>query len=249
MLLVWPLGDDGPPAARPLATSGLIVTCLVASLWLWSLPSTAVPAVLLQLGLVPAELLGHWRVPAGSAEPASRLAPLTSLFLHAGWLHLLANLAYLWLFGRGLETALGPWRLLALFLIAGLAGELAQSLAVANSHLPMIGASGGTAGLLGAYLLLFPRANILTLAVLWRRSAVIGIPALLVIGVWLALELASLHAPDQEAGGTAAIAHLAGFATGLVLIAIVRPNGMPLLQPARSRAFAITRRRDQVPQI
>ncbi|MFO1049380.1 MAG: rhomboid family intramembrane serine protease, partial [Geminicoccaceae bacterium] len=140
-------------------------------------------------------------------------------------------------------------RLLALFLIAGLAGELAQSLAVADSHLPMIGASGGTAGLLGAYLLLFPRANILTLAVLWRRSAVVGIPAILVIGVWLVLEIASLHAPDQDAGGTAAVAHLAGFVAGLVLIAVARPSGIPLLQPARSRAFAISRQCDQVPQL
>lgn len=209
--------------------------CTGASLWLWSLPADAAEGALRWLGVIPADLTEHGRY---GIEPSLRLAPLSSLVLHAGWAHLLINLAYLWLFGRGLEAALGHWRLLLLFVAAGIVGEFAQIVAVPTSPLPMIGASGGVAGVLGAYLLLYPRANILTLAILWRRSLVVRVPALLVIGLWLLAEFASLGPADAGHGGDASFAHLGGFAAGLLLAPLLRTPGQGLFQPARSAAFS-----------
>ena len=240
MLLVWPLGDDGPPGTRPLATVALMCVCTGASLWLWSLPADAAEGALRWLGVIPADLTEHGRY---GIEPSLRLAPLSSLVLHAGWAHLLINLAYLWLFGRGLEAALGHWRLLLLFVAAGIVGEFAQIVAVPTSPLPMIGASGGIAGILGAYALLFPRANILTLTVFWRTSLVVRVPSLLVIVVWLLTELAFLGPPILDKGGTANFAHLGGFAAGLCLVRLVRIRGLSLLQPARTVPFSSVRRR------
>ena len=105
----------------------------------------------------------------------------------------------------------------------------------------MIGASGGVAGVLGAYLLRYPRANILTLAILWRRSLVVRVPALLVIGLWLLAEFASLGPADAGHGGDASFAHLGGFAAGLLLAPLLRTPGLSLLQPARSAAFSAVR--------
>lgn len=235
MLLVWPLRDDGPPGARPLATIAIMLASTGASLWLWSLPPDAAAGAVHWFGLIP----------AGPLHPglSSWIAPLTSLVLHAGWSHLLVNLAYLWLFGRGLEAALGHWRLLVLFAASGLAGELAQILVVPTSHLPMIGASGGISGVLGAYLLLFPRANILTLTIFWRTRMVLNIPSMIAIAAWLMTELASLIHPDIGRGGTASVAHFGGFVTGLLLMPLLRTPGLTLLQPARTLAFSSVRPR------
>ena len=241
MLYVWPLRDDGPAGVRPWMTLTLMAACTGASWWLWALPADAASAALHGLGLIPADLTqGGW-LPQPPVGHSRWLAPLTSLVLHAGWAHLLVNLAYLWLFGRGLEAALGHWRLLVLFLAAGIAGEICQITAVPSSHLPMIGASGGISGMLGAYLLLFPRANILTLARFGRTSLVVRVPALLIIGAWLAAELLALVRMNPATGGTASLAHLGGFAAGMLLVPLVRTPGLSLFQPARTLAFSAVR--------
>lgn len=237
---MWPLRDDGPAGARPWLTLALMVACTTSSLWLWALPPDAAAAALHGLGLIPADLAQGWPAPPPGGH-SRWMAPLTSLVLHAGWAHLLVNLAYLWLFGRGLEAVLGPWRLLVLFLASGIAGEICQITAVPSSHLPMIGASGGISGMLGAHLLLFPRANILTLARFWRTSLVIRVPSLLIIGAWLAAELLALVRMDPAAGGTASLAHLGGFAAGMLLVPLLRTPGLALLQPARTLAFSAIR--------
>jgi membrane associated rhomboid family serine protease len=235
VLLVWPLRDDGPPGAQPLATIAIMLASTGASLWLWSLPADAAAGAVHWFGLIPADLL-HPRL-------STWVATLTSLVLHAGWSHLLINLAYLWLFGRGLEAALGHWRVLVLFTASGLAGELAQILTVPTSHLPMIGASGGISGVLGAYLVLFPRANILTLTIVWRTRMMLNIPSIIAIAAWLMAELASLIHQNIGRGGTASAAHLGGFVTGLLLMPLLRTPGLTLLQPARTLAFSSVRSR------
>lgn len=220
-----------------------MLACAGASLWLWSLPTGSAEGALQWFGLIPADLTHGWQPPGAPTELLHWFAPLTSLVLHAGWAHLLINLAYLWLFGRGLEAALGHWRMLVLFVGSGLAGELTQIVAMPASQLPMIGASGGIAGILGAYALLFPRANILTLTVFWRTSLVVRVPSLLVIVVWLLTELAFLDPLTLDKGGTANFAHLGGFAAGLCLVRLVRIRGLSLLQPARTVPFSSVRRR------
>jgi len=221
-----------------LATIAIMLASTGASLWLWSLPADAAAGAVHWFGLIPADLL-HPRL-------STWVATLTSLVLHAGWSHLLINLAYLWLFGRGLEAALGHWRVLVLFTASGLAGELAQILTVSTSHLPMIGASGGISGVLGAYLVLFPRANILTLTIVWRTRMMLNIPSIIAIAAWLMAELASLIHQNIGRGGTASAAHLGGFVTGLLLMPLLRTPGLTLLQPARTLAFSSVRSRGTV---
>jgi membrane associated rhomboid family serine protease len=238
-LLLIPLRDDGPPGPRTIATPALMAVCLGVFLWLQLLTPERARAVVERAGLVPAELLGTWLPPSALAEPLPWLAPVTSLFLHAGWLHLLANLAYLWLFGRGLEAVLGAPRFILLFLASGTAAALAQTLGAPSSHLPLIGASGGVAGLLGAYLMLFPRANLRILTVFWNWGAVVHVPALLGLAVWLLIELPGLGRSDTTAGGSASFAHLGGFAAGALLVPLLRRPGTTLFQAARTRAFSV----------
>lgn len=238
-LLVIPLDDDGPSGPRAVATASLLAVCVGVFLWLQALPAEQARAFIERAGMVPAELLGTWTPPAALAEPLPWLAPVTSLFVHVGWLHLLANLAYLWLFGRSLEVALGAARFLALFLVSGSAAAIAQTLAAPSSHLPLVGASGGVAGILGAYLVLFPLANFRILTVVGTRGAVVHIPALLGLVSWLLIELPGLGRPAPALGGDASFGHLGGFAAGMLLLPLLRRPGTALFQAPRTRAFSV----------
>ncbi len=202
----------------------LLVNVLV---WLYVLSLLDRPGVLRAFydrwSFDPAELRAA--VAAGGVTAAALLPLLTHQFVHAGWLHVIGNLLYLWIFGDNVEDRLGPARFLALYLAAGVAAALGQA-AVAPA--PMVGASGAIAGVLGAYLVLSPTARVRTLVFLGIFITVVTLPAIVVIGEWLVIQvLAGLEtmriAPHRATENVAYVAHVAGFVAGIVLVWVLRP--------------------------
>ncbi len=160
-------------------------------------------------------------------DPAGDVPTLfTAMFMHAGWLHLIGNMLYLWIFGDNVEDRFGHLKFLVFYLVCGIAATFAQLAFSADSAVPNLGASGAVAGVLGAYLLLYPRGQV---RVMMGRG-VVPAPALVVIGLWFALQLfsgiGSVTGPGQE-GGVAYMAHVGGFAAGFLLTFLLR--GKPAL--------------------
>ena len=211
-----PIRDENPRRTAPVVNIALIA--LNVAVWLveWLVLSRGSDAVISGYGLVPARLL---------ADPgADAITVVTSMFLHGSWGHLLGNVLFLHVFGDNVEDALGHGRYLAFYLLAGLAAALAQIGIDPGSAIPMVGASGAIAGVLGAYLVLYPRAPIVVLNPVFPLWFVFGVllsfPAWFVVGEWFVWNLlrgvASLSLPTS--GGVAFFAHLGGFVLGLLAV-------------------------------
>jgi membrane associated rhomboid family serine protease len=152
------------------------------------------------------------------------------MFLHGGWLHLIGNMLFLWIFGNNIEDAVGHLRFIIFYLLCGGMAALAQIAVQPDSVVPMIGASGAVSGVLGAYLLLYPRAKVLVLVPIWIFLKFVEVPAVLMLVVWFSLQLLSgLFSPPGEAG-IAFWAHIGGFVAGLVLIPLFKKRSVRLFQ-------------------
>jgi membrane associated rhomboid family serine protease len=203
-----PLRDENPTLRRPYVTLALIsLNVLVFAAGAFSPHGIQLNA--LRFGAIPYEI-SHFV----SLDPALRVPPLltlvTSLFIHGSLLHLLGNMLYLWIFGNNIEDVLGPARFTLFYFACGLAAGLTQVAAGPASRLPMIGASGAIAGVLGAYWVLFPRARVLTLVFVF----ILPVPAGVVLGLWFVAQLLNIGL----GGGVAWFAHIGGFLTGIALI-------------------------------
>ncbi len=248
---MFPLKDDIPSRSIPFVTCGLIALNIVIFLYQISLQGEGSPAGLraardfiFEFGLVPCRLTGEC-APGGGLLPLA-LTVLTSMFLHGGFLHVGGNMLYLWIFGNNVEDTLGHARFLVFYLVSGVAAAAAQVALSAASSVPMIGASGAVAGVLGAYLLLFPRANVLTLIIFGFFVRLVRIPAVFVLGFWFVVQFlsglatwatsgAASGARGEAAGGEIAwFAHLGGFLTGMALLFILRPRDPWARGPSRS---------------
>jgi rhomboid family protein len=235
---VIPLRDANPTRRTPIVTLTLITACFVAFAYelgiLASSGESGLDRFFGQYGLVPADLTGS--VAAGAWLSAPVVAIFTSLFLHGGWLHVLGNMLYLWIFGNNIEDRLGRPFFLAFYLLGGVVAGLTQVAIAPGSNVPLIGASGAIAATLGAYLVLYPRARILSLVFLGFFYQLIEVPAILVLGFWFVLQLidgvASLGATNAQ-GGVAFFAHIGGFVAGALVAAALRGRGPGPLSPAR----------------
>ncbi len=238
-----PLHDDNPTTLTPIITIGLIVVCSLVFLWQVSLPPLAGEVAIYAYGLIPAVFLGGQALDPEIARIPAELSVITSMFLHGGWLHLIGNMLYLWIFGNNIEDAMGHARFVAFYLLCGIAAAFTQALQDPSSTIPMIGASGAIGGVLGGYLLLYPRARVLVLIPLGFFMYTVRIPALFVLGFWFVLQfLQSVMAGDQ-AGGVAYWAHIGGFVAGMVLIVPFRKKNFPLFGgPRRPGASGSGRR-------
>jgi membrane associated rhomboid family serine protease len=221
---VIPLRDTVPRRRVPLVTWLLIA--LNAAVFLWELSLGARSGTSLATwGFVPARFLAH--APGGAADLPARLLPLvTSMFLHAGWLHLLGNMLYLHIFGDNVEDALGHLPFLGFYLLSGAASALVQALAAPSSEIPMVGASGAIAGVLGAYFVLYPNARVVTLLPLVVFIRIVEVPSFFFLLFWFLLQFLSgaisLGSASAAQGGVAWWAHVGGFAAGLALGLLVR---------------------------
>ncbi len=235
MIFAVPLYDDNPVRRPPFVNYFLIGLCTGA--FLWELGQNR-HQILFSLGMIPGVLFGHAHL-----APQLRVVPpwatlLTSMFLHGGWFHLIGNMLFLWIFGNNVEDALGHARYFFLYLASGIAAALVQAASSPVSHVPMIGASGAVAGVLGAYLLLYPRANVHVFVWIVIFFRIINVPAAILLGLWFALQLVSGLARGPGSPGIAFWAHVGGFAAGMILVVVLRPPGLKLLQPPRSAVFA-----------
>ncbi len=231
-----PLKDDIPSRTTPFVTMMLIALNAVVFVYQMSLAlesdagaAGAAQAFIMEFGAVPCRLTGACTVPGQFPSPF--VTVFTSMFMHGGLLHAGGNMLYLWIFGNNVEDTLGHGRFLVFYLLSGLAAALAQTVMNPHSAIPMIGASGAVAGVLGAYLLLFPYATILTLVTFGFFFRFIHIPAVVVLGFWIVLQLISGYLTASaaalgrgEGGGVAWFAHIGGFLAGMLLVFLMRPR-------------------------
>ncbi|MEO8227886.1 MAG: rhomboid family intramembrane serine protease [Gemmatimonadota bacterium] len=245
---MFPYRDDNPTLSTPVTTIFIIV--VTVGVWLTVQGMGLEPGLsrsVCELGLIPGEFL-H-RVPAGSTlrlspttvcilgEGESWYTPLTSMFLHGGWFHLIGNLWFLWLFGNNVEDSMGRARYLVFYLGCGLAAAAAQTFVQPSSAIPMVGASGAISGVMGAYVVLYPRVRIHTLIVLIIFFTRVTLPAWVMLGYWFALQIFSgAMTYGSETGGVAVWAHVGGFLAGAGLVTIFKDSA----RVAQHRALART---------
>ncbi|HVB38906.1 MAG TPA: rhomboid family intramembrane serine protease [Vicinamibacterales bacterium] len=205
-----PLRDIVPSRTRPYVTVTIIVLNVAAFLFELSLPPDTRQAFLQAFGVVPAAFT--WPT------------VFTSMFLHAGWLHIGGNMLYLWIFGDNVEDRVGHGRFLLFYLLCGTVAALGQVFANPLSAIPTIGASGAIAGVMGAYIVLYPRSQVLTLIPLIIFWEIIEVPAIFFLGFWFLLQLISVGvvAQSTQGGGVAFWAHIAGFLTGMGLVQVLK---------------------------
>ncbi len=232
--MVLPLHDDNPTTTKPYVTVGIIVACTLVYVWqhLLMSPMGAQRAAYM-LGVIPAVLTGRELMPAEIALLPAPATILTSMFLHGGFLHLAGNMLYLWIFGNNIEDAMGHTRFFIFYVLCGIAAVFAQVLPNPGSIVPMIGASGAISGVLGAYMLLYPRARVLLGLPIGFLIVQLGrFPAMWVLLAWFGMQLVmgglSLTRPAGTEGGIAFGAHIGGFVAGLLLVTLFKRRGVPL---------------------
>lgn len=214
-----PLRDTNPRRTVPFVTYALVILNVLAFLWELSLGQN-LDRALLNVAFIPARfwIAGNWI--------ADAMTIVISMFLHGGLLHIGSNMLYLWIFGDNIEDRLGHGRYLLFYLACGFLATFAHAVFSPGSRIPAIGASGAIAGVLGAYLILFPHARVLTVIPIFFFITLRELPAVILLGLWFVLQLfsgvGSLGVTDaQDLGGVAYFAHIGGFVAGLVLIAVL----------------------------
>jgi len=216
-----PLKDNIPSSRAPVITVGLIVINVLVYLNQLALSPRAAVRFVYLYGLIPVEisegqLLVQHPVPLYGTI-------LTSMFVHGGLFHLAGNMLYLWIFGDNVEDRLGRFRFLLFYLLSGVGAAAAQILSDPHSKIPMVGASGAISGVLGAYLLLYPHARVMTLVAFGWFIRLIEIRAIFVLGFWILVQVASgLLTWGAQVGGVAWFAHVGGFVAGLVMVLPLR---------------------------
>ena len=228
-----PLRDDNPSELRPVVTVSVILVATFVFLWQLSLGPRGGEAAVYSLGLIPSVLLGTHPLPPELVIVPPCWTILTSMFMHASWLHLIGNMLYLWIFGDNVEDAMGHARFVVFYLLCGIAAALAQVLPDPHSTMPMIGASGAISGVLGAYLLLFPRARVLMLVPIGFFLTTFRWPAAIVLLLWFGLQFLSSALTPAGSGGVAFRAHVGGFIAGMLLVGLFKRPGFRLANPLR----------------
>jgi membrane associated rhomboid family serine protease len=244
---MFPYRDDNPTLATPVATLLLIGANIV--FWVLVQGMGAEPSLsrsVCELGLIPGEFLGL--LPEGFTLPMGRstacvmtgepswFTPLTSMFLHGGWFHLIGNMWFLWVFGNNVEDSMGHGRYIFFYVLCGLAAAAAQTVVDPSSAIPMVGASGAISGVMGAYVVLYPKVRVHMLVILAIFITRIVVPAYLMLGYWFLLQLVGGGLTREGEGGVAFWAHAGGFVAGAALIALFRDPELV----ARHRALART---------
>ena len=228
---MFPYKDDNPTVLPPYLTIGLVALNVLAWVFVQGMGTPAALArSVCDLGLVPGELLGT--APAGTAVPLgpgvscvidpapSYVTVLTSMFMHGGWLHLIGNMWFLWIFGNNIEDAMGHVKFVVFYLICGVGAAAAQIIVDPDAVIPMVGASGAISGVLGGYVVLYPRARIHTIIPFGFYATRVMLPAYAMLGIWIVLQILGgvMSASQAQKGGVAFMAHIGGFVAGMALV-------------------------------
>ncbi len=227
-----PLHDDNPTQHTPIVTISVIALCVMVFLYQQSLPQESAEMLAFQYGAIPALIFGQASLPADAVAIPASLTLVTSMFLHGGWMHLLGNMLYLWIFGNNIEDVMGHAKFILFYLLCGILAALSHALTDPGSQIPMVGASGAISAVLGAYLLLFPRAHVL---VLLPAIGMTRVAAGVVLVMWFITQLISGGmSVGGTGGGVAFFAHIGGFIAGMALIGIFKRRDVPFFSPPRS---------------
>ena len=215
-----PIKDINPTERFAIVTLVIIVLNIAVFLYELALGPQAGEIFVDSFALIPARLFSRipeppYAVPAGAAL-------FTSMFLHGGFLHIAGNMLYLWIFGNNVEDSMGRIRFIVFYFLCGIAAAYSHALANADSTMPMIGASGAISGVLGAYLVLYPRARVLTLIAFGLYIRTVEVPAMFVLGFWFVLQFLNALLSSGAGGGVAWFAHIGGFIAGILLIGIFK---------------------------
>ncbi len=228
---MFPYRDENPTERPSVITIAIIVANVLAFVVLQGAGAEGPLArSVCELGLIPGEILGGARPGSGVQlapgmvcmvdEAPQYWTVVTSMFMHGGWFHLIGNMLFLWVFGNNIEDAMGHGKFLIFYLLCGVAAAAAQTVINPGSLVPMVGASGAISGVLGAYLLLYPRVRVHTLIFLGFYITTVALPAWVMLGLWILLQVLSGLAglSDIERGGVAFFAHIGGFVAGMLLV-------------------------------
>jgi membrane associated rhomboid family serine protease len=220
----FPFHDENPTRHFPLLTIALIGANIFVFFWEFSYPGH-IASLFTNYGLVPSHFV----------EAPIQTYPnvFSAMFLHAGFMHLAGNMLFLWIFGNNIEDVLGKIRFITFYLICGMIAAMCHVFMDTGSEIPMVGASGAISGVLGAYLMLFPKAKVKTLVFLGILITIVRIPAAFLLIFWLGIQIYSNLAMGSEGGGVAWMAHIGGFIGGMILILPFKAS----LKPSRPKAF------------
>ena len=207
-----PLKDDNPTSGKPIVTYFLIGLCILTFLIQLGSQSYKTGQLFYSYGLIPSVLMGHNELPMDLYAVPAFVSIFTSMFMHGGFMHLIGNMLYMWIFADNIEDNLGPKKFIIFYLLSGVGAAMTQVLMDTHSQIPMVGASGAIGGVLGAYLINHPNARVLVLIPFGFFSQLIKIRALYVLGFWFILQFIS------SGGGVAYAAHIGGFVSGMILI-------------------------------
>jgi len=228
---MFPIHDENPVSIIPVVTYAVIAVCIAVFLWQITRSPDQQQIIVYALGAIPAVLLGGMELGSDIAMVPDKATVFTSMFLHGGWMHLIGNMLFLWVFGNNIEAAMGHVKYAMFYVLCGIAAFFAQALPDAVSIIPMIGASGAISGILGAYLCLYPQARVLlAIPVIFR---VIKLPAMIVLIIWFGMQLVSsiTTATEPGGGGVAFGAHIGGFIAGMVLVGLFKKSNVRLHIP------------------
>ena len=207
-----PLKDDNPTSGRPIVTYSIIIVCVLVFLTQLGSSSYKTGQLFYSYGLIPSVLMGHDELPMDIYALPAYLTIFSSMFMHGGFMHILGNMLYMWIFADNIEDDLGPYKFLIFYLLSGVGAAMTQVFMDTHSQIPMVGASGAIGGVLGAYLINHPKAKVLVLIPFGFFSQLLKIKALYVLGFWFILQFIS------SGGGVAYAAHIGGFVSGIILI-------------------------------
>lgn len=229
-----PLHDDNPTEITPVVTVTFIAACVLVFFYQTSLGQGPGQDFVFQYGAIPAILFGQAELPPGMVAIPGFATLLSSMFLHGGWIHLIGNMLYLWIFGNNIEDVMGHVRFVVFYVVCGIVAALSHAMTDPSSTIPMVGASGAISGVLGAYLLLFPRARVMVLIPFGIFTRMMYVPAGFVLGLWFVMQILSgATTLGAKGGGVAFFAHVGGFVAGMLLIGFFKRSNVPYFAPAR----------------
>ena len=241
-----PLRDDNPTTIRPVVTVGLIVVNALGFLYQVSLGPREAQVFVYQFGAIPALIFGSQTLPSELVAIPASFSIFTSMFLHGGFMHLIGNMLYLWIFGNNIEDAMSHGRFIVFYLLTGLIASMTHFLTDVTSTVPTVGASGAISGILGAYILLYPRARVLVLIPLGLFTRIMYISAGFMLGFYFVLQFfQGTLSFGQSGGGVAWFAHIGGFLAGLALVGLFKQRTVRFFNPPHHHARRIERWRSR----
>jgi len=230
-MFFFPFKDDNPTSIKPYISWFLIALCTVVFLYQIVLDQSEFNAFIISFGITPINLIN---------SPHNQwFTIISSMFLHGNISHLMGNMVYLWIFGDNIEDSFGRFRFIIFYILCGLSAVFAQILYNPTSSVPMIGASGAIAGILGAYIVMFPRAKIWVFMWIIFIVRLITVPAFIVLGIWMGLQL--INVIDQGQSGVAYSAHIGGFIAGMLLAPILKKRDKVLFAPATDTKYTLVK--------